>query len=87
MKQEKQEKQQIDEMINEGLGGGTIDNEKDRKQLENPISKKNTEDTDKDLNTMTANFADMKKLGKEMESMETKKEIKKQGLTSDPIQE
>jgi hypothetical protein len=84
----KQEKEQIDEMINEGLGGGIIDDEKDKEQLENPISKKKPDSIkDKSENTMTTNFEDVKKLGKEMESMETKKNIKKRGLTSDPIQE
>lgn len=84
----KHEKEQIDEMINEGLGGGTIDDEKDKKQIENPLSKKKTEPIkDKSENTMTTNFEEVKKLGKEMENIETKKKIKKRGLTSDPIQE
>ncbi|MFN7250149.1 MAG: hypothetical protein ACK4M9_05080 [Anaerobacillus sp.] len=84
----KQEKEQIDEMINEGLGGGVIDDEKDKEQLENPLSKKKTEPIkDKSLNTMTTNFEEVKRLGKEMESMKTNKELKKEGMTSDPIQE
>lgn len=91
MKQEKlKEKQQIDEMINEGLGGGIIEDEKDKKQIDNPITKKEKtpkKEKDKSENTMTTNFEDVKKLGKEMESMKTNPEIKKQGLTSDPIQE
>jgi hypothetical protein len=84
----KHEKEQIDEMINEGLGGGTIDNEKDKEQIENPLSKKKTEPIkDKSLNTMTTTFEEVKRLGKEMESMKTTKELKKEGMTSDPIQE
>jgi hypothetical protein len=86
----KHEKEQIDEMINEGLGGGVIDDEKDKEQIDNPITKKKNEpkrEKDKSENTMTTNFEDVKKLGKEMESMQSKSQIKKQGLTSDPIQE
>jgi hypothetical protein len=75
-------------MINEGLGAGKIDNTKDEKQLENPLSKKDTEPKeDKRDNSMTENFEDVQKLGKEMENMKTKKELKKEGLTSDPIQD
>jgi hypothetical protein len=75
-------------MINEGLGAGKIDNTKDEKQLENPLSKKGTEPKeDKRDNSMTENFEDVQKLGKEMENMKTKKELKKEGLTSDPIQD
>jgi hypothetical protein len=75
-------------MINEGLGAGKIDNIKDEKQLENPLSKKSTEPKeDKRDNSMTENFEDVQKLGKEMENMKTKKELKEEGLTSDPIQE
>ena len=75
-------------MINEGLGAGKINNTKDEKQLENPLSKKNTEPKeDKRDNSMTENFEDVQKLGKEMENMKTKKELKKEGLTSDPIQD
>lgn len=83
-----EEKNQIDEMINEGLAAGKIDDEKDKKQLENPLSKKSTEPKkEENDNSMTENLEDIKKLGKEMENMKTKKEIKKEGLTSDPIQE
>jgi hypothetical protein len=75
-------------MINEGLGAGKIDHTKDEKQLENPMSKKDTEPKkDKRDNSMTENFEDVQKLGKEMENMKTKKELKKEGLTSDPIQD
>jgi hypothetical protein len=75
-------------MINEGLGAGKIDDTKDNKQLGNPLSKKSTEPmNDKKDNSMTENFEDVKKLGKEMENMKTQKELKKEGLTSDPIQE
>jgi hypothetical protein len=75
-------------MINEGLGAGKIDHTKDEKQLENPLSKKDTEPKeDKRDNSMTENFEDVQKLGKEMENMKTKKELKKEGLTSDPIQD
>lgn len=82
------EKKQIDEMINEGLGAGKIDDEKDKKQIENPLSKKSSDAIkDKSENSMTENLEDLKKLGKEMENIKTKKELKKEGLTSDPIQE
>jgi hypothetical protein len=75
-------------MINEGLGAGKIDDTKDEKQLENPLSKKSTEPKkDERDNSMTENLEDVQKLGKEMENMKTKKELKKEGLTSDPIQE
>jgi|tagenome__1003787_1003787.scaffolds.fasta_scaffold19685617_1 hypothetical protein len=75
-------------MINEGLGAGKVDHTKDEKQLENPLSKKDTEPKeDKRDNSMTENFEDVQKLGKEMENMKTKKELKKEGLTSDPIQD
>lgn len=75
-------------MINEGLGAGKIDDEKDKKQLENPLSKRSIEfQKDKNLNSMTEDLEDVKKLGKEMENMKTGKELKKEGLTSDPIQE
>jgi hypothetical protein len=75
-------------MINEGLGAGKIDDTKDEKQLENPLSKKSTEPKKAERdNSMTENLEDVQKLGKEMENMKTKKELKKEGLTSDPIQE
>ena len=75
-------------MINEGLGAGKIDHTKDEKQLENPLSKKDTEPKeDRRDHSMTENFEDVQKLGKEMENMKTKKELKKEGLTSDPIQD
>lgn len=81
----RREKEQIDEMINEGLGGGTIDDEKDKKQIENPLSKKPPA-KDKSENSMTTNFEDVKKLGKEMEQMKTNKKVEKDGLVPDPIQ-
>ncbi len=94
----KPEKEQIDEMINEGLGAGKIDDCKDKEQLENPISKKSKgkEEEEKELekkpkdkseNTMASDLDDVKKLGKEMENMKTNKNVKKEGLTPDPIQE
>ncbi|OIJ15691.1 hypothetical protein BKP35_01475 [Anaerobacillus arseniciselenatis] len=86
----KPEKEQIDEMINEGLGAGKIDDYKDKKQLENPISKKQGDEQrekDKTLNTMATDLEDVKKLGKEMENMKTNKKVKKEGMTPDPIQE
>ncbi len=86
----KPEKEQIDEMINEGLGAGKIDDYKDKKQLENPISKKKGDEQrekDKSLNTMATDLEDVKKLGKEMENMKTNKKVKKEGMTPDPIQE
>lgn len=74
-------------MINEGLGGGIIDNEKDKKQLENPITKKSKESNNLErFNTMTEDLEDMEKLGKEMENMKTNKKVKKEGQTPDPIQ-
>ncbi len=83
--QVKTEKEQIDEMINEGLGGGTIDDEKDKKQIENPLSKKKHQPIKKE-NSMTTNLEDAKKLGKEMEHMKTNQQIEEEGLTPDPIQ-
>lgn len=83
------EKEQIDEMINEGLGAGRIDDEKDKKQLKNPLSekpKKQDDNLEKE-NSMATNFSDVKKLGKEMENMKTNKNIKKGGQTPDPIQD
>lgn len=75
-------------MINEGLGAGKIDDQKDKEQLKNPLSKKNTEPKkDRNENSMTEDFEDVKELGKEMENMKTNKQLKKEGLTSDPIQE
>ena len=38
------QKEQIDKMINEGLGGGKINDQKERKKLCNPISKSDKED-------------------------------------------
>lgn len=84
----KPEKEQVDEMINEGLGAGKIDDKQDKKQLENPISKRSTEpQKDKSSNTMTTDMEDVEKLGKEMENMKTNKKVKKEGLTPDPIQD
>ncbi|RXJ04118.1 hypothetical protein DS745_01660 [Anaerobacillus alkaliphilus] len=71
-------------MINEGLGGGTIDDEKDKKQIENPLSKKKHKQSEKE-NSMTTNFEDTKKLGKEMDQMKTNQQIKEEGLTPDPL--
>ncbi|MBE4907628.1 hypothetical protein IMZ08_06130 [Bacillus luteolus] len=38
-----EKKKQIDEMINEGLGSGQIDDYLDKKKLESPLAKKNRE--------------------------------------------
>lgn len=40
----KKEEKQIDKMINEGLGGGKVNNPKERKKLCNPISKRDKKD-------------------------------------------
>jgi len=77
--------EQIDEMINEGLGGGQIKDKHDKKQLENPLPKKvNEENEQKKDNTMTRNLDDIKVLGKEMEQMKTETEIKKEGKIPSP---
>ena len=84
----KKEKQQIDEMINEGLAGGKIDDKLDKKQLENPISKKapGKNDNKEVDNTMVADIKDAKKLGDDMEKMKTNKEVKAEGKTPSPEQ-
>ncbi|QOR67892.1 hypothetical protein IM538_07100 [Cytobacillus suaedae] len=43
-----EKKKQIDEMINEGLGAGQIDDYLDKKKLENPLTKKNREKEEKE---------------------------------------
>ncbi|WP_096199731.1 hypothetical protein [Bacillus sp. FJAT-45350] len=81
--------EQIDEMINEGLGAGKIDDEKDKKQLDNPLTKKikkKDEPSKERDNSMVEDFEDAKQLGKEMENMETEKELKKKGKDHSPEQ-
>ncbi len=42
-----EKKKQIDEMINEGLGAGQIDDYLDKEKLESPLTKKDREKEDK----------------------------------------
>lgn len=78
----KKDKTQIDIMINEGLGAGKIDNKHDKEQLNSPKSK----EPKVIKNTMVERFSDAKALGKEMEAIETNKEVKENGKIPDPIQ-
>lgn len=80
--------EQIDRMIDEGLGGGIIENEGDKKQLENPISKKPLKEIESSYqNTMAGNIEELKKLGKEMEQMKTNQEVRKEGREPSPTQD
>jgi hypothetical protein len=72
--------QQIDIMIDEGLGGGQINESADREKLKSPLSKEKK----KKENEMIENFSDTVTLGKEMEQMETNDELLQKGKKPDP---
>lgn len=64
------QKDQVDRMIDEGLGAGRIIEKQDKKKLKSVEAKK--KDEDKEINSMAPSLDEMKKLGKEMEDMESK---------------
>jgi hypothetical protein len=72
--------EQIDIMIDEGLGGGQINDSTDKDKLKSPLSKRKK----KRENEMIENFSDAISLGNEMEQLDNKKELKEKGLTPDP---
>lgn len=73
-------------MIDEGLGGGEINEKYDKNKLNSPISDKEKEHEEEKETEMIENLEDVKKLGKEMEQMKTNKQTKEEGKTPDPIQ-
>jgi len=79
--------EQIDRMIDEGLGAGLIVQEMDKRKLETEevrLDDKNKKE--KENGTMVNDMEDLKKLGKEMNSMSTNTEVKSNGQEPDPIQ-
>lgn len=99
-KNELDKDQQVDRMIDDGLGGGRVIEPYDKKKLKSEREKKEektqtekdheekiqVERMDVDNSSMVSNMKEAEQLGKEMEQMKTNKELKKSGQTPDPPQ-
>jgi hypothetical protein len=85
--------QQIDRMMDDGLGNGRIIEEEDQQKLASEREKEEIQhSTDnqarKENNgSMATDIKEVEKLGKEMEQMKTNHEVEQSGQVSDPIQD
>jgi bifunctional N-acetylglucosamine-1-phosphate-uridyltransferase/glucosamine-1-phosphate-acetyltransferase GlmU-like protein len=87
-----EKKQQIDRMMDDGLGAGRIVEEEDKEKLASEREKEELKDSKKEHReenngSMATDIEEVEKLGKEMEQMKTNKELKDSGQVPDPIQD
>jgi hypothetical protein len=100
-KNELDKDQQVDRMIDDGLGGGMVVEQHDKKKLKSEREKKEDriqkekdhgekipdEKINEDNSSMARNLEELDQLGKEMEHMKTNKELKESGKAPDPRQD
>jgi|GEM_PF-6043327 len=77
--------QQINRMMDDGLGAGRIIEEVDQKKLKQPDTQDKRKNTSPENGTMVQNEKELIKLGNEMESLQNSR-LKAKKKVPDPIQ-
>jgi hypothetical protein len=88
-----EKEQQIDRMLDDGLGNGRIIEEEDQQKLASEREKEelqNSADSQARIEnngSMVSDLKEVEQLGKEMDKMKTNHQVRESGQVPDPIQD